>query len=30
MAAITAAQFTGALNSNEIYNALFNIRILFQ
>jgi hypothetical protein len=30
MAAITAAAFTGALNSNEIYNALFNIRILFQ
>lgn len=30
MAAVTAAAFTGALNSNEIYNALFNIRILFQ
>lgn len=30
MASITAAAFTGALNSNEIYNALFNLRILFQ
>lgn len=30
MASITAPAFTGQLNSNEIYNALFNIRILFQ
>ena len=26
----TAAAFNGVLNSNEIYNALFNLRILFQ
>lgn len=26
----TAPAFNGALNSNEIYNALFNLRILFQ
>lgn len=30
MASITAPQFNGQLNSNEIYNALFNLRILFQ
>ena len=30
MAGITAQAFNGVLNSNEIYNALFNIRILFQ
>ena len=30
MASITAPAFNGSLNSNEIYNALFNIRILFQ
>lgn len=30
MAGITASAFNGSLNSNEIYNALFNIRILFQ
>lgn len=30
MAGITAPAFDGMLNSNEIYNALFNIRILFQ
>lgn len=30
MAAISASAFTGALNSNEIYSALFNLRILFQ
>lgn len=30
MAGITAPAFNGTLNSNEIYNALFNIRILFQ
>lgn len=30
MGAITASAFNGALNSNEIYNALFNLRILFQ
>lgn len=30
MAAITATQFNGQLNTNEIYNALFNLRILFQ
>lgn len=28
--ASTAATFQGVLNSNEIYNALFNLRILFQ
>lgn len=28
--ASTASQFNGVLNSNEIYNALFNLRILFQ
>ena len=28
--ASTAAEFNGVLNSNEIYNALFNLRILFQ
>ena len=30
MASITAPAFTGQLNTNEIYNALFNLRILFQ
>lgn len=30
MASMTAPAFTGTLNSNEIYNTLFNIRILFQ
>lgn len=30
MSATTAQAFNGQLNSNEIYNALFNIRILFQ
>lgn len=30
MAGITAPAFNGKLNSNEIYNALFNLRILFQ
>lgn len=30
MASITAPAFTGTLNSNEIYDALFNLRILFQ
>ena len=30
MPAITANAFNGILNSNEIYNALFNLRILFQ
>lgn len=30
MASITAPSFTGQLNTNEIYNALFNLRILFQ
>lgn len=30
MASITAPAFTGALNTNEIYNALYNVRILFQ
>lgn len=30
MASITAPVFTGQLNTNEIYNALFNLRILFQ
>lgn len=30
MAGIAAPAFTGSLNSNEIYNALFNLRILFQ
>lgn len=30
MPAITAAAYDGQLNSNEIYNALFNLRILFQ
>lgn len=30
MASITAPAFDGQLNSNEIYNALFNLRILFQ
>lgn len=28
--ASTASAFNGSLNSNEIYNALFNLRILFQ
>lgn len=28
--AIAAPAFNGSLNSNEIYNALFNVRILFQ
>ena len=26
----TASAYNGVLNSNEIYNALFNLRILFQ
>ena len=30
MASITAAAFNGSLNSNEIYEALYNVRILFQ
>ena len=30
MAGIVAAAFNGVLNSNEIYNALFNLNILFQ
>ena len=30
MAGIVAPAFTGSLNSNEIYNALYNLRILFQ
>ena len=30
MAGITAVAFNGQLNSNEIYDALFNVRILFQ
>ena len=30
MASITAPAFNGILNSNEIYSALFNVRILFQ
>lgn len=30
MVSVTAPAFTGTLNSNEIYNALFNLRILFQ
>jgi len=30
MAGIAAPAFTGTLNSNEIYNTLYNIRILFQ
>ena len=30
MASITAPAFNGMLNSNEIYNVLFNVRILFQ
>lgn len=30
MAGIAAPAFTGTLNSNEIYNALYNVRILFQ
>jgi hypothetical protein len=30
MASITAPAFNGMLNSNEIYNTLFNVRILFQ
>ena len=30
MAGVTAAAFNGSLNSNEIYNTLYNIRILFQ
>lgn len=30
MPAITAAAFNGTLNTNEIYNTLYNIRILFQ
>lgn len=30
MASVTAAAFNGSLNSNEIYSALFNVRILFQ
>lgn len=30
MASKVAPAFNGALNSNEIYNALFNLRILFQ
>ena len=30
MASITAPAFNGQLNSNEIYSALFNLKILFQ
>ena len=30
MTSITAPAFNGMLNSNEIYNVLFNVRILFQ
>lgn len=30
MASIQAPAFNGVLNSNEIYNVLFNVRILFQ
>lgn len=30
MPSITASAFDGTLNSNEIYNALFNVKILFQ
>lgn len=30
MVSITAPAFNGMLNSNEIYNVLFNVRILFQ
>lgn len=30
MASITAVAFNGALNTNEIYNTLFNVNILFQ
>ena len=30
MAGVTASAFNGSLNSNEIYSALFNVRILFQ
>ena len=30
MAGIAAPAFTGSLNSNEIYSALYNVRILFQ
>ena len=30
MAGMAAPAFTGSLNSNEIYNALYNVRILFQ
>lgn len=30
MASITAPAFTGQLNSNEIYNVLYNLNILFQ
>ena len=30
MAGIAAPAFTGVLNSNEIYSALFNVNILFQ
>lgn len=30
MAGITAQAFNGSLNSNEIYDALFNVNILFQ
>ena len=30
MASITAPAFNGVLNSNEIYESLFNVRILFQ
>lgn len=30
MAGIAAPAFTGSLNSNEIYSALYNLRILFQ
>ena len=30
MAGVTAAAFNGSLNSNEIYEVLYNIRILFQ
>ena len=30
MASYSAVAFDGQLNSNEIYSALFNLRILFQ
>ena len=30
MASYSAVAFNGSLNSNEIYSALFNLKILFQ